>query len=595
MKNSIQKRTFFFFSLSMALIILVFSLLFFQYFWKSMKTRLVTDQERTTVSMAESAGSLLMNVKQNAYFLCSNENIAQTAINKEGYNPIYQRDKMSKVFNINTGSLSTPLMRSAYTVLFLDSQFPLSSSMQGDFSMKQMTKSRLYSVLDVQDTDWYRETVSRMSQVYAFWDSQSPQNVFFSHYLRNIHIADPKYSDKIGVVLYSIPKNVLEEILENARITEGTISLLMFENSVFISSDPEIFPVGGVKSDINAQSFSALPGNGKTASISVYGKKYIGSAVTFQGDWKAVILMPSSDIWKFAKDSLPMMAAVFLLFLAAASLISLLLSRRLVQPVIRLSAAMVMASDDRNLPLPVPVPSSDDEIEMLYSSYNRMLEWIQRLTAEAVEEAEKLRHAQLQSMQAQINPHFVYNTLDSISCSALMEGNDDVVIMVASLISILKYSINFSRTMVPLREEIDYLNHYIQIQKLRYKNGFRFICDVPEKYYSVKVSQIILQPLVENALFHAQSGDDILEIHLFCEEANEILRIHVSDNGTAGDAQRLNEMLTADEAGDGRRGIGIRNVNTRIRLLIGGDSGLHYEQLENGGMDAIIQIPLELM
>lgn len=212
-----------------------------------MKTRLVTDQERTTVSMAESAGSLLMNVKQNAYFLCSNENIAQTAINKEGYNPIYQRDKMSKVFNINTGSLSTPLMRSAYTVLFLDSQFPLSSSMQGDFSMKQMTKSRLYSVLDVQDTDWYRETVSRMSQVYAFWDSQSPQNVFFSHYLRNIHIADPKYSDKIGVVLYSIPKNVLEEILENARITEGSISLLMFENSVFISSDPEIFPVGGLK------------------------------------------------------------------------------------------------------------------------------------------------------------------------------------------------------------------------------------------------------------------------------------------------------------------------------------------------------------
>ena len=88
----------------------------------------------------------------------------------------------------------------------------------------------------------------------------------------------------------------------------------------------------------------------------------------------------------------------------------------------------------------------------------------------------------------------------------------------------------------------------------------------------------------------------MLEIRLFCEETEGMLRIHVKDNGTEGNAETLNEMLcsTDAEVTKGGREIGIRNVNNRIRLLIGGDSGLHYEQDEKGGMDAVIQIPLEL-
>ena len=597
MKRSIQKRTFLFFSVSMVLIILVFSILFFQYFWRSMEIRLKNDQFRTTVSLAQSVDNMLMNIKQNAYFLCSNEKVAQMVVNRDGYNSLVQRDKIKSAFNASIGNLSSSLMHNSYAVLFLDQQFPISNSIQGNFSMKRLMTQRLYSSFDVQDTDWYQETINRINQVYAFWDEQSPQNVFFSQFLRSIHIADPKYNDKIGVVLYAVPKNVLEKILDNARITEGTTTLLLFEGSIFLSNTPELFPTGGgaEKSGEMAEFLSALPSNGETVSLSVFGKKYVVSAESFQGDWKAVILMPSSDIWKYVWNSLPMMIAVLILLLAASSLISFLLSRQLVQPIIRLSAAMVTVRDERNLPLPIPVPSSNDEIEVLYRSYNRMLEWIQRLMEEAVDEAEKLRQAQIQFMQAQINPHFLYNTLDSISCCALMEGNDDIVTMVASLISILKYSINFSRTMVPLREEIDYLRHYIQIQKLRYKNGFRFICDVPEKYGLIRIAPIILQPLVENALFHAQSYEEMLEIRLFCEETHEVLRIHVKDNGVEGDAKRLNNMLLSTEsekAKDGRE-IGIRNVNNRIRLLIGGDSGLHYEQDEKGGMDAIIQIPLD--
>ena len=301
LKNSIKKRTFYFFSLSMLVIILVFSLLFFQYFWQSMKTRLVNDQSRTTVSLSESIDNILLNVKQNAYFLCSNEKIAQMLINREGYNSLVQRDKIKSAFNASMGSLSTPLMRNAYAVLFLDQQFPISNSIQGNFSMKRLMNQRLYSALDIQDTDWYRETVSRRSQVYAFWDEQNPQNVFFSQFLRSIHIADPEYNDRIGVVLYAVPKNMLEKMLDNAKVTEGTVTLLLFEDSIFLSSDPGLFPIGGgTENTENTEEItgflSSLPGNGEPVSLSVFGKKYLVSAESFQGDWRAVILMPSTDI-----------------------------------------------------------------------------------------------------------------------------------------------------------------------------------------------------------------------------------------------------------------------------------------------------------
>lgn len=338
----------------------------------------------------------------------------------------------------------------------------------------------------------------------------------------------------------------------------------------------------------------SLPSDGAVKQIEWDGVSYLASSVTFQGDWKFLLLLPEADVYRYIKVPESMMATVGVLLLVISAIISLLLSKQLTRPIIKLSGAMAQARDGRYLPSPMPAPRSHDEIATLYSCYNSMTEHIQQLLGQTAEEAEKLRSAELKALQAQINPHFIYNTLDSVSCSALMEGNDDIVTMVTSLISILKYSVNFSRTTVPLREEIDYLQHYIRIQELRYKKGFHFECNVPEAYFDVPVSQIILQPLVENALFHAYCPDGELEICLFCEEKDGLLRIHVTDNGSGGDAEKLNSMLNCEGLDEtDSHGIGIKNVNNRIRLLLGGQSGLHYDQLEGGGLDAVIQIPLK--
>lgn len=592
LKNSIRRRTFLYFSSGMLLIILAFTLLFTHYFYGVFKERIESDQLRATSAMADRMNTLLMNIKQNAYYLCSNEHLASLLVNKEGYPTVVQRDQISATFNMCTGTLTTPLMRSASAVLLVDSQFPLSKNIRGSFSANwgNLSRQRVYSVLDVKDAEWYQRTVSLQGQIHAFWDPQGPDTAFFAQRLRSTRIASPKYSEELGVALYALPCSEVQKILDNARITQGSAAVFLFEDSIFLSSSGSwLFPSGAEA----AAQLRGLRADGTTAQIRIDGVRYTASTSRFQGNWTGILLIPHADLLRYISTPLPMLFAVILLFLLVSGLLSFLLTRRLVRPVIRLSDVMAQVQDTQDLPPPLPAPAAQDEIAVLYHSYNRMLEWIQRLIEEAVEEAEKLRQAQLKSMQAQINPHFIYNTLDSVSCSALLEGNDDIVTMVTSLISILKYSVNFSRTAVPLREEIDYLQHYIRIQQLRYKNGFSFVCEVPEKYYPVRISQIILQPLVENALFHAQSQEQ-LQICLFCEEVGEQLRIHVTDNGTGSDAARLNQMLQTAEDADSLA-IGIRNVNNRLRLFSGKDSGLHYEQMENGGLDAIIQLPLEFV
>ena len=277
-----------------------------------------------------------------------------------------------------------------------------------------------------------------------------------------------------------------------------------------------------------------------------------------------------------------------------ALLISVMFSRPLSRPIIELSNAMVNARRAHALPERIPVIRSSDEIEYLYHSYNDIVDNIHRISEMERAQNAKLQATELKALQSQINPHFVYNTLDSVACIALMHGEADIATMVASLISIMKYSIRFSDMQVELCEEVDYLQQYIQIQKLRYHDSFDFLCDIPTEYDHVLVPKLMIQPLVENALFHAENQDHRLKIQVFCESDQSLFRIHVCDNGSGADADQLNAWLRDGNGGE-KFGIGIRNVNKRIQLMSSEEYGIHYALLPDGGLDAMIVLPYKLM
>lgn len=588
--SGIWRRAFLFIASGMLVVLAAFSVLFFGYFRDVLRERIGEDQRYAISETGADISTVLTNVRQNAYYLCIDQTLASLVTNQTNLSPVNLRQAMANAFSMDTGPLATPLMQSAYAMLFIDRQFPFSEEIPERFSLeKNYMRSRVYSARDVDDVDWYRETMARSGQIYAFRAAGYNPMVCFAHQLRSIRVADPRYNEILGAVLYTMPESRLIQVLGTACITDHAVALLLFGDSVFLSTDPDAVAPGSP-----AGALLSLPGGAAISPYTLNDVAYTASGISFQGDWKCVLLIPDSDVYDYIKAPMSMLLGVTALFLLIAGVVSFAISARLARPIVNLSNVMAHM-DSRYLPQPVLPPDTQDEIALLYGSYNMMTVRIAQLLQQETEEAEKLRQAELRAMQAQINPHFIYNTLDSISCSALMEGNDEIVTMVDSLISILKYSVNFSRPTASLGEEIEYLQHYIRIQQLRFKEGFRFSQEVPSAYHSVPVAQIILQPLVENALFHARNDEEPLDIRLFCREDGDMLEIIVRDNG-AGDPDALNALLASPDPPDtaeGGHGIGIRNVNRRLRLQLGERSGLHYARGPQGGLDAVVRVPLK--
>ena len=584
-KKSMRKRSFFLLLAGILILALAFTAIFYSYFGGMYRDRLEEEQKSLAVGAVDTAEALLMNIRQNAYYLCFSEDLANMLVRSGGAVSNQQIEFLGAVFSLNTGTPTAPLMQSAYPILLLDGQFPLSRSADRFSISRSLATRHVYSSEGLENEDWYVQTLALKGQIYAFCDERNRDYVFFSHLLSSIRIADPRYNEKIGVVLYAMPRLRLNQLLAESKFNDASCVTLLYRDTVMASTDEALFPAGQPLTGL-----SDLPAPGTVGKTRLDRARYTVTQASFQRDWQCVLLVPENGI-VYQESPVYLLLLLLLLLVAVAMALSLILSRQVIRPIVRLSGIMEQAKDAEHMP-PAAETGPGDEITVLYQSYNAMRQRIQTLSRKALEEQKKLRATELKAMQAQINPHFIYNTLDSISCSALMEGNDNIVTMVASLINILKYSINFSRATVPLREEINYLEDYICIQQIRFAGGFSFEYDIPEKYMSVRVSPIILQPLVENSLFHAGNQDGGLRIRLYCEEKDGCLLIHVTDNGVGGNAEKINGYLTDEEPPDGH-GIGVRNVYRRITLLFGGRGGLRYAALPDGGLDAIVRIPLD--
>ena len=589
MHGSILKRTFRYFLVSTCVIILVVTFLIFAYLHSQYQEQFEEAQFYVTQKTAESVDALHMDIRQSAYNLCCNEALAESLISPES--TITQRQQLNRIVVMNASTPTSLRLYNARQLLLVDDQFSFAYGADTLFTMKDFPSVHVYSSLGVNTEDWYLKTQEYNAQLYAFVHPQSPDNVFFAHLLRSAHLTDPNYSDEAGVMLYVMPQTVLNSLLRDEQMSAGSVSLLLFNDMLLGCTDETLLAPGTVVTD-EFLPLSELTSESQILSAVVAGQSYSITSRYISSEWRVVLLTPSVNVWDSFRALLPVLGAVLLVLAAVALVISVMFSRRLSAPILALSGVMVRDSDAHALPHRIPVPKTDDEIEHLYHSYNDIVDNIHRISALEREHNAQLQKTELKALQSQINPHFIYNTLDSIGCIALLNGVDDIATMVASLISILKYSIRFSHTWATLKEESDYLYQYIQIQKLRYSDRFRFEYDVPDSYSDIHVPRLMLQPLVENALFHAENAEQLV-IRVWCETDGDNFLIHVSDNGSGANAEQLNALLKTDPEAAGQKfGIGIRNVNKRIQLVAGESYGIHYRLTDEGGLDAVIRLPV---
>ena len=293
-----------------------------------------------------------------------------------------------------------------------------------------------------------------------------------------------------------------------------------------------------------------------------------------------------NTIFKSVTPIIGLTAVIVLMVLIIASSIS----KRITKPLQELTSLMeIVQSGNFNVTMEIV---GDDEVTQLSKSFNIMVSKINALMIDLHEEHEKLRIAEMKTLENQINPHFLYNTFDSIIWLVRKKRMEDVNRLVFALSKLMRIGLNRGKTLVTLQEEIEHIHNYIIIQEIRYADDFTYAITLPEQLKKNKTLKLILQPLVENAIMHGVQHSETAE-HITIEviEAHDGIVIEVTNTGAVIPEERvvqINEMLAGSEEGD--FGLGLKNVNERIRLYFGKQYGLHFSH-QNGSTTVRVDIP----
>ena len=298
-------------------------------------------------------------------------------------------------------------------------------------------------------------------------------------------------------------------------------------------------------------------------------------------------------------DALKNVAYVFLAVLAAVIFIGALLifisakiSNTITQPINRLIVQMETV-ESGNLSLQPEVYHG--EMQVLAEKFDHMVSQVHMMFEEVKETEKEKREMEMLALQAQINPHFLYNTLNSILWLSELQGADKVTQMLDSLIKVLQYTVDNTKEFVRVRDEVAFINNYIRILNFRYFERFSFIFDIKEDTLEYEMPRFILQPLVENAVLHGFDNNDLnatvkLSIHLQDGE----LFLCVSDDGRGMPEEKIREILHTDSSSKkSLNKIGLYNVNQRICLTYGEEYAIHIDSKVGCFTKVTVRIPAQ--
>ena len=307
-------------------------------------------------------------------------------------------------------------------------------------------------------------------------------------------------------------------------------------------------------------------------------------AQTIEGtNWKLTASVTSDDVAKYSTAFISRVTWVVIALMAGVLLVALWLSMRIVQPLTDIQVSMQRIErnlDDKRMSLP---EEGFAEYASLAHSYNVMLRRIRGLMQETVDRQEQLRRMEIGALQEQINPHFLYNTLDSIVRVMETGRTPEAIEMVQALAKLFRLSINNGDYFLTVEQEMDYARNYLTIQQVRYKKRFKYELYMDESIKDLPCPKIILQPLIENSLKHGMSDMPGCTLIVRARQEGYNIVLSVEDDGLGippEKLKKLQEMLRDDSnimVKKSRYGIGLRNTNRRIKLLYGSDYGLTIE------------------
>ena len=453
-------------------------------------------------------------------------------------------------------------------------------------------KSRLNTYVDMEKQEWYRRAVENRDSFYLssahvqhMIQGERPWVITLSRY-----IPDPMNKEG-GVLFVDLNYSAIRKLCDDSSVGKKGYIFILDEdgNIVYHPQQQQLYnelQTEYIDEVMNCQTDVLNMGDGDSARL------YTISRSDITG-WTVVSCSYISELLKKSEEAQIIYMLMAVVLVAIALLISSFMAKSITQPILKLQSSMALIQEGDFRAGNVEVESRN-EIGSLTETFNVMTLRIQELMEQIINEQKAKRKSEMKALQSQINPHFLYNTLDSIIWMAESGKNEEVVLMTASLARLLRQNISNEEEEISIFEEVEYCRNYLTIQKMRYKDKLEFRIDVAPEITSCQIIKLVLQPLIENAIYHGlkyKESKGLLELIGYA--AGEDIIFEIRDNGVGMDEETLNHIFERHTVNYRSNGVGVYNVERRIKLTYGQEYGITYKSRSGEGTVARVCIPKE--
>lgn len=448
--------------------------------------------------------------------------------------------------------------------------------------------------LDIHTQEWYTNALEgsassylSSSHVQHIISGERPWVITLSRGIRNK--SSKSENQKEGVFFIDLNYSAISELCNQSVVgNQGYAFILDADgNIVYHPQQQQLY------NELQTENISLIMGTDKDTVLSGKGsaEKLYSISRSEKTGWTVVDCVRVEELLRKSNKAQSLYVLVAMGLMIVALFFSRFISRSITQPIQQLCDSMARVQEG-DFSVSDVVVDSKNEIGSLTKSFNVMTHRIQDLMEQNIREQEAKRKSELKALQSQINPHFLYNTLDSIIWMAEGKKNEEVVLMTASLARLLRQSISNEDEVVSIGQEVEYARGYLTIQKMRYKDKMEFQIDVDPSILHIPLIKLVLQPVIENAIYHGlkyKESKGLLMVKGFRKNGNAVLQ--VIDNGVGMDQETLDHIYEKHKVNYQSNGVGVYNVQKRLQLYYGSEYGITYESEKGVGTTATITIP----
>lgn len=450
--------------------------------------------------------------------------------------------------------------------------------------------------VDVKSQKWFQDAAGELENfhfstphVQNLFDDPSYRYYWVVSLSRTVELTRNGNS-MLGILLVDMNYSSIEQLLEKANTdTSGEYVYLMAPDGEIIYHPKQNLIHMGLYEENNTE---AAGYEDTTVKENFHGEKRLVTVKTISyTGWKLISVVPMKSFSMGMTGMRNLVVLLVALTVLAAVMLNQMVSARISKPLRRLNDS-VKEWEAGNMNPDIYVGGSM-EVEHLGKTLRSTVAQIRQLMDDIVVEQEEKRKSELDALQSQINPHFLYNTLDSIVWMITGERYDDAVFMITQLASLFRISLSKGKTVIKIEDEIKHARNYMNIQKIRYKNSFEVDFQIEEDILDGCIVKLVLQPLLENAIYYGMEFmDGEGEIHVRGYRRDKDIYLEVEDNGLGMPEEEATELLNGKERPHKHgSGVGLVNVHSRLKLRFGEAYGLVIHSCPDEGMMVQIHIP----